>query len=276
MKQRLCAVIIVLGMLHLVGLMLPLFDGAASPVFAAEPCDRAPRALPNNTTKNLDDTAKQWGMYCMGSLVPRLQTTTNLSLDGKALRCALLDGGEPYSNLHCYRLLLSEPAARAFTLTLSFWYSPTTTFNNQGGDSIVQALEFAMSKTRRGVRREFAMQLANVLGEPGDPQWRYWDGSTQEWLSTGVTDTLAAQTWHTFQLKGDLRDGKVHYVSFSVDGVCHALGQTVSPEIRRGEPDRLSAAVQLDGNATGAPYELVIDRVRFVRSTNLFSGAACP
>ena len=198
------------------------------------------------------------------------------SLDGKALRCALLGAGEPYSNLHCYRLLLPEPGARAFTLTLSFWYSPTTTFNNQGGDSIVQAIEFAMSKTKRGVRREFAMQLANVLGEPGDPQWRYWNGSTQEWLSTGVTETLAAQTWHSFQLTGEIRSGEVHYATFTVDGVCHVLDQTVPPAVPHTEPNQLVAAVQLDGNAHGSPYEFVIDRMNFVRSTSPLSAPTCP
>ena len=54
------------------------------------------------------------------------------------LRC-LLAGGAPYSNAHFYRNLsgTGSDGAKRFTLSMSFRFSQTT-FNNQGGTSIIQ------------------------------------------------------------------------------------------------------------------------------------------
>src|SRR5262249_55886360 len=142
------------------------------------------------------------------------ESVTTPSIDGKSLRCSIT-GGAPYSNVHCYRNLLPEPAATAFTLTLSFWFSPTTTFNNQGGSSVIQALEFTMNKWQQSKRYEFALQWQNV-GD-GAPQWRYWVPNQSAWVSLGISDTLAGNQWHVLMLEGDINNGQVHYQRFTID-----------------------------------------------------------
>lgn len=233
-------------------------------------CDAGPSRPPNSASVNLDNSVRRWGVYCEEKPKWTKQNVTTPSLDGKALHCALNGGRRPYSKIYCYRLFKPEPAARVFTLTLSFWYSPTTTFNNQSSPSVVQALEFAMSKyDSNKIRYEWGLQWENVRSEPGDPVWRIWNGRKKMWISTGITDTLTAQTWHTLVLMGEIRKGRVHYLSFAIDDVCHPLDITVRPELLPSDAkEQLVAAFQLDGNAEMSPYVVVVDQVNFTRSAN--------
>lgn len=219
---------------------------------------------------NLDQSAADWGVYCEGLPMWELTNVTTPSLDGSALRCATT-GGDPYSNVHCYRNLLSEPGARVFTLTLSFQFSPTTTCNDVG--SGIQALEFTMNKWHNGQRYELAVQWQNV--GPGAPQWRYWDPSQPDeanrWqpMNPPVSQCLTGAEWYTFTLDGEIIDEDVYYNILAIDGVTHTLDITV-PYTISAAADGLAVAVQLDGTAAQAPYDLFIDQVGFIRNPALF------
>ena len=211
---------------------------------------------------SLDQSGK-WEAYVEGSPEWTISNTSTPSLDGNALQCSLT-GGAPYSNLHCYQNLPSEPTADIFTLTLSFWFAPTTTCNNRETDSIVQALEFTMNKWYASKRYEFALQWQNV-GD-GAPQWRYWNPhGTEKWAAPNpaVSECLAGQQWHTITLIGSIRDDQVYYESFVVDNQSHEMGFFVPPASAPGEADRLAVAVQLDGNASQTSYDVHIDKMIF-------------
>ena len=228
-------------------------------------CDQGPVNPPSSTMYDLDENAADWGIFCEGAPLWVKGNVSTPSLDGNALWCGVT-GGMPFSNVHCYRNLLPDPSATVFTLTLSFWFSPTTTFNNVGGDSIVQALEFSMSKWQEAKRYEFALQWQNVGA--GGPQWRYWDPlrpASERWVSLTIPETLAGEQWHTFTLEGEIINGQVYYRNFTIDQRSYGLGILVPPAATPGEPDRLAMAVQLDGNFTQSPYDLFIDKVSFVR-----------
>lgn len=141
-------------------------------------CDQGPKNSPTSKTHDLDEEAEDWGIFCEKSPTTggfptwSLTNVATPSLDGKSLRCSIT-GGAPYANVHCYRNLQPEPEASVFKLTVPFYFTPTTTCNNEGSDSIVQALEFSMSKWHQTQRYEFALQWLNVGN--GAPQWRYWD-----------------------------------------------------------------------------------------------------
>lgn len=243
-------------------------------------CNQGPLNSPTSQIENLDHAAADWGIYCEGSPVGSLSNVSFPSLDGESLRCALL-GGVPYSNIHCYRNLLAEPLVSEFVLTVPFWFSPTTTFNNQGGPSVIQALEFTMNKWHQDQRYEFALQWQNV--GTGAPQWRYWDPhqSPDQWLSLNITATtmveLAGLQWHTLVLTGEIREGQVVYQTFCLDAQnppdpsdpnCYWLNISIAPWNTPGDPDQLAVAVQLDGNFDETPYDLFIDQVSFSRSPN--------
>jgi hypothetical protein len=226
------------------------------------PCSQPPTNPPSSQVYDLDHDAEDWGVYCEGSPIWNKKNLPSPSLDVKSLQCSLA-GGAPYSNGHFYRNLLPEPPATIFTLTMSFWFSPTTTCNNQGKPSVIQALEFTMNKWQQDKRHEWALQWQNVGA--GAPQWRYWDGG--DWItpSPAIPQCLEGNQWHSFALEGAIVDGQVHYRGYSVDGDQHFLDLTVPPVSTSGQSDRLAVAVQLDGNATQSPYNLIVDQVHFLR-----------
>jgi uncharacterized repeat protein (TIGR01451 family) len=212
----------------------------------------------------LDEHASEWGIYTEGS--PTCVNPENgptPSLDGNALQFAIA-GGSPYGNCHYYRNLPSQPYATQFTYTLSFWFTPTTTCNNNPDPPIIQALEFSMSKWDQSKRYEFALQWQNV-GE-GGPQWRYWDPNQPEpnrWvaMTPPITQCLQAGQWYLFTLEGEIIDEQVHYRRFAIDDDSYVLDMTTSPVSTPGEPDRLAVAIQLDGNSEEVPYDVVVDKV---------------
>ncbi len=153
------------------------------------------------------------------------------------------------------------------TLSLSFWFSPATTFNNQNASSIIQALEFTMNKWHQFQRYEFALQWQNV-GD-GAAQWRYWNPHhAEKWVSLEIHDTLEAEQWHSLGLEGEISNGQVYYNRFSIDQKMHTLDKTVPPVSVPGEADRLAVAIQLDGNFEQAPYDVFVDQVNFVVEGN--------
>lgn len=279
MKRHLIFLLIAWSTFVAVASLLPFFARTTPRVIAAAPCAQPPAKTPNSAKMNLDQAAKHWGIYCEQKPQAAKGNVATPSLDGKAFRCALLGARKPYSNVHCYRNLLPEPAARAFTLTLSFYYSPTTTFNNDPDPSVVQAIEFSLNKYHQGKRYEIALQWQNVRGEAGEPQWRYWDGTkikAQRWIAMGITEKLTGETWHTLSMSGEIRKGKTHYTSFTVDGNCHALDLTARAVTTTGEPDRLAVGIQLDGNQDKSPYELIVDQVNFTRASSAIAPPYCP
>ncbi|HEX2905244.1 MAG TPA: hypothetical protein VHO69_00180 [Phototrophicaceae bacterium] len=221
---------------------------------------------PSSQQENLDHVAADWGVYCEGGPAPMLRNVATPSVDGESLECAIT-GGDPYSNVHCYRNLASVPDATVFTLDLAFWF-PTTTCANVGGTSTVQALEFTMNKWYDGLRYEFAVQWQNVGA--GAPQWRYWDANQpadQRWVAFNpvISQCLVGglDRKHTLYLEGAIVAGQINLRRFTIDGETHVVNLTIAPANVPGTPDQLAVAVQLDGNANETPYSLFIDQVHF-------------
>lgn len=217
---------------------------------------------------DLDDDASYWGGYIDedGQGIPmwELGNVSNPSLDGISLRCAIT-GGDPYSNIHCYRNLPAEPTSNFFSISLSFYYHPPSSFNNVGEPSVVQGLEFTMSKWNQGLRHEWALQWNNVneSDNTGAPKWRYWDpfASPNRWVDLGISGSITGEQWHTLILDGEILDGKAHFLRFVFDGQEHQLNIPDVDPISDPAEDKIAIAVQLDGNSTETPYEVFIDTV---------------
>jgi beta-glucanase (GH16 family) len=232
----------------------------------------------------LEEEAAQWGVYTEvyqpGIPAPtwEMENVSTPSLDGKSLRCAMT-GGVKYSNVHCYRNLAADHNSNHFVMSMSFYYQPSSTFNNVGGSSIVQAIEFTMSDWKQGMRYEWALQWDNV--DSGAPKWRYWgrenpDTATEPpltWLDLGIAGPLSGEDWHTLILEGEILAEQVHYLSFTIDEQAYPMDITVEPAIATGVPDKLAIGVQLDGNdwnGTGSlsPYEIFLDQVSFAHESD--------
>ncbi len=230
----------------------------------ASACDQGPFNPLSDDAVDLDDDVLSWGVYCEGQPTWIMENVTTPSLDGTALRCGLT-GGDQHSNILCYRNLLPKNDAISFSYSLSFQFSPPTTYNNQGGDSIVQAIEFTMNKYQDDIRYEWALQWNNV-GSPNAPQWRYWNPSlpvADRWvpIDPPITQELSADEWHTLSIEGVIVSGNVHYRHFVIDGQQHDLNLTVPPDVMSDEIDRLAVGVQLDGAQNQYPYNVFVDYV---------------
>lgn len=227
-----------------------------------------PTFTPPPFSENLDAYAQDWKIFTEGAPIAEVKGVTNPSLDGNSLQCSN-KGGAPYSNVHCYLNLPSQPDVSDFSLSLSFLFTPEVTCNNQGGKvSTVQALEFTMSNWTKERRYEFALQWQNV-GD-GAPQWRYWDPHQDEgrrWkpLDSKITQCLEPDKWHTLQLEGSTNGISVYYKSFTIDNQTYNLNYSTARVKTPGEVDRLAVAIQLDGNANQTPYDVFIDQVNFTR-----------
>ena len=211
---------------------------------------------------DLEEDASQWGGYEEGQPTWVLESSTDHSPTANALKCGLT-GGEPYSNIHCYRNLPADADAKYFKMDMDF-FMPDTTFNNVDATSTVQALEFTMNQWQDELRYEWALQWMNV-GENG-PQWRYWDANqpdAERWVPLNLQQELAINTWHNLKLSGEIRNGKVFYHYFVVDGLWRDLSITVDADSTPGNIDLLAVAVQADGNSTPDAYDLLIDNVDF-------------
>lgn len=220
--------------------------------------------------QNLESPVEEWHVYVEGSPIPDIGSAGG----GELLRCSIT-GGAPYSNVHCYRNLAFIPNASKFCLSLWFGFNPSTTFNNQDGASVVQALEFTMNSWDQQQRFEWALQWQNV-GD-GAPQWRYWDPHQSErWVSLGIPGVVAGNQWHALSLEGEIVNGQVYYKRFTIDQESHTLNKTVSPFADSGVADKLAVAVQQDGNAAESAYAVYLDQVNFVVNGSCAAGSTPP
>jgi hypothetical protein len=207
-----------------------------------------------------DDEASQFELFfdCHPTVpnCPGQGSVTNVgspspNLDGQSLRISY-SSGTPFMGLDAFHRFPANDSARRFEVQYSFLYQ------NAGA---VQALEFAMNQYIQGTRYEWAMQWEQ-LGPNGDghPQWRIWTGTT--WAAIGFGDQLSPNTWYALQIDGSIAANaqgtlQVDYLSFTIHGVQHNLGQTFDSQPAAG--DQLVAAVQLDGDGNPTPYDLFVD-----------------
>lgn len=231
----------------------------------ADTCSQGPAHDLGSARGDLEEDPDAWGVFCEGAPTWLKASVDAPSLDRTALRCALT-GGQPYSNIHCYRNLENNPAAERFILTMWFYYSPPVA--GQRGENLVQALEFSVSKWAGERRYEWALQWRKVGVEA--PGWRYWDfhAKPDRWvgLPARIDDPAvlvpASEVWHAFALEGEIIGGRAHYRWLTLDGRRYYVGAVVDPEPIPAGVDRLSLAVQLDGNSQQMPYNLFVDQVR--------------
>ncbi|NWJ45796.1 MAG: hypothetical protein HXX08_07945 [Chloroflexi bacterium] len=248
---------------------------------AATGCDQAPTNPPSARALFLERYAEDWGVYCENSPIspynPPIWQKLYSSYGGGSLECALASGSAAYSNVYCYHDMNSKPNAKSFILSFSFWI-PATTCNNQGGESIIQALEFTFNKYYQSKRYEFALQYQNVwdgYGVNDEPSWHYWiptaDGISGSWtnLPNPIHQCLQGNSWHTFLFEGEINSSdQVVYKNFTLDGIANDL-TTIAPQTAPASTfgEKLTISVQLDSNSHGDPYKLLLNKINFIAAT---------
>ncbi len=264
-------------------IFLTIVNAHGRTVNAQSGCDQGPSNPKTSDSHDLDNSAdndnvaEDWGVFCEGSTNPPgglptrdLGIVSTPSSDGQSLKCSITGSNPPnhgYANVHCYRNLQSEPNATKFILTFSFQLNAATT-------NTVQALEFTVNKWFGCRRYELALQWRNI--GPDAQHWHYWDPSQSgdRWVSLPVTDTLQSGKWYSLELEGEIvNNNDVLYKRFKVIddqlvGQDRILNITVPSAYVPAESDRLAVGIQLDGNSTEDPYDVYVDKVEFLRTSN--------
>lgn len=180
------------------------------------------------------------------------------SSDGASIECSV-DGGGPYNNVRCYRDVV-DVIGGAVVLRLRFWYDPPSTFDNVGAPSLVQALEFAAERWEAGHLGRLAVQWGNVTGR--GPTWSIWLPDAGGWQTVGEAEPLAAEHWHSLELRGRIEDGTVTYEELVVDGQSLVIeGESTFEIVIPSGPERSVVAFQADANSDSDAYSLVVDEV---------------
>jgi len=236
---------------------------------------RGPGIVLADSAVGLEVNAAAWGIYIdppghiAGGTVANVQapglnsTALQVALTGCVGEMAAQRARDPrcaYTGLHAYTALPVAPLTSTVTLSAD-WYMDAPTL------APVQAVEFSLSSWLGGQRWEWALQWEHVgdgtVRQGTLPAWRLWDGS--HWQDIGVTQPLAAGTWHRLMLQGEVQGGQVHYLRFYSDGQLYPLGQLHAPTAGGGA-DRTTVALQMDGNYAQDPYACDLQHVTFSTS----------
>lgn len=211
------------------------------------------------------DQLEGWQSWTVDGPSGPLTPVSAPSSDGAAIECPVI-AGAPFENVRCYKEFPDVLEPGAVVLRLRFWYDPPTAFGNVGDPSLVQALEFGVETWGDQRHARLALQWRNV--GPVAPGWWIWDSAAEDWVDTNVAAELAAEHWHTLELRGRVTEDGIAYEGFSIDGHTEVLTEAFAAASAQGELDRMSVTVQADVNASGDAYSLVVDRVSLERCTD--------
>ena len=173
------------------------------------------------------------------------QFVSSPSMDGQSAQF-WLGGTHPYGDALWWKQLGGQSGARHFVYDLYFYLK-----NAQAP----QALEFDVNQSVGGQKYIFGTEC----DIKDHRQWRVWGNGT--WQDTGIgCSAPTTYTWHHL-VEEFYRtpDGKVNFVSITLDGNRHYVNRTYAP--RSGGGSEMNVAFQMDGNSYQTDYSVWLDKV---------------
>lgn len=245
-----------------------VLSGIAAGFIGSATGERVSASDAHGRWRHLERDAAEWNVWVDPGDVPPdsvfFDTPELLEFeDGSALKLAITGGARPYTHIHCYRTLDALPQATQVALRMDWKFSDTT-WNNEGGASIIQMIEPAMNIWNGAERFEWALQWQNVADgsseDLGAPAWRVWNGHS--WEYTGISQRLEPNQWHHLELIGSLEGSRVRYERLVTDDIETALPFTFDATAAE-EPARSAVTMQLGGNYRQDPYQCLVRNVAF-------------
>ena len=167
------------------------------------------------------------------------------SMTGAAAKFSL-GGTKPYANALWWKQLGANSGATNFKYDVYFYLK---------NPSAAQALEFDVNQSVGGHKYIFGTEC-NIKGSH---TWRVWSAATS-WVSTGIPCGVpAAYKWHHVTLQFKRANGRVNFVSVTMDGKTSYINRSYAP--KSSGVNELNVAFQMDGNGTMVDYEAWLDRV---------------
>lgn len=168
------------------------------------------------------------------------------SMDGKSAQFNL-GGSTPYTAALWWKQLGANSSAHHFKYDLYFY------IKNPGA---AQALEFDVNQSLSGHKYIFGTECSIKSGV-----WKVWNYNTR-WQSTGLScHAPSAYKWHHLVEEFErTTDGKVKFVSISLDGSTHYINRTYAP--RPSGAKEINVAFQMDGDKQQTNYSVWLDKVK--------------
>lgn len=178
------------------------------------------------------------------------QFISSPSLDGKSAQF-WIGGSTPYASALWWKQLGANSAPRHFVYDLYFYIKDA---------KAPQALEFDANQSISPYRYVMGTECSLRTSQ----QWSVWDGASKHWMPTGVPCTyIEPYKWHHLVEEFErTTDGKVRYISITLDGTKNYINKIWSPQYI-GSGNDINVAIQLDGNNVMTDYSLWADKITF-------------
>jgi hypothetical protein len=172
------------------------------------------------------------------------------SLDGSSVRMHV-SGSAPYANVLHWTKFDGKTDYQYFLFEFDLYASPES-LNAEN-------LEFDLFQGHRGKEFMFGTQCNYQKGI-----WQGFNGVTHDWIDfpQAPCKKFPAGKWtHVKWLMHRTDDGKVHYVSVTVNDKSYDIG-SYQPPVKNGWDKVVGVQFQQDLNSTAADYAIWVDRIK--------------
>jgi hypothetical protein len=174
------------------------------------------------------------------------QNLSSPSLDGKSAKF-YLKGSTAYSNGLWWRQLGSNDSVTHFVYDLYFYLK---------NPSAAQALEFDVNQALGGKKYIFGTEC----DVKNNHVWKIYDAYNHKWMLTSVACSApTAYMWNHLTLEFQRDNGKVKFISVTLNGKKSYLNKSYSPEASGTK--ELNVAVQIDGDKYNDAYSEYADKI---------------
>jgi hypothetical protein len=182
------------------------------------------------------------------AIVKMTQGITSPSLDGKSAKF-FLGGTKPWSHALYYRRMGDNSSATNFVYEVNYY------FNNPAASA---GMEFSASQRKDYKWYRWDTQCSFVTH-----YWRLWDNANSTWKDTSIPcNRPSAYKWTKVVFEGKRVDGKVVFVSITVNGHKHYINRGYYPTPKSTKSSSVNIHFQLNGNRYQNDYSVWGDKFK--------------
>lgn len=183
-----------------------------------------------------------------GAVLGFTQNVSSPSQDGDATKF-FLGGTTPWSHALYYKRLSSNSTATNFVYEVNYYYKTP---------SAPSGMEYSISQRKGYEWYRVDTQCSYINGN-----WRLWDNAGVRWVDTSIAcPRPTAYQWTKVVFEGKRQDGKIIFVSITVNGVKHYINRSFYPKKMSTSNSSITVHFQLNGNATQTDYSVWGDNFR--------------
>ena len=175
-----------------------------------------------------------------GATYSMVRGISSPSLNGKSTKFSL-GGSTPWSHALFYRNMSTNSSATHFVYDVHYYYKTP---------SASSGMEFSVSQRKGYKWYRWDTQCSYVTGN-----WRLWDNKYARWVNTSVPcHRPSPYTWTHVTFECKRYNGKVVFVSITVNGKKYYLNRSYYPKSMSTSSSRVIIHYQLNGNKYQTDY----------------------